>query len=126
MYDWASSSKARKWELNFQSLNSPVITAQTVRVINGPSNACIDVFGPTMSLSSSRGFPVAPENGLPDQYQTRFTSKSAANQLVAVTVIREDCRAVSISVELVGTKASVSVSGGAVIAFDRRTVMVPN
>ncbi len=126
VYDWASSDTARKWELNFQSLNAPQITSQSVQVSNGPSRACIDTHGPPMILSSTKGFPIAAENGLPDQYQTRFTATTAANQLVTVTVIREDCRAVPISVELVGTRASVSVNGSRVITFDKQTVIFPN
>jgi hypothetical protein len=126
IYDWATSVINRRWELNFQSPTQvPAPSSGTVQFTNGTASACVDVYGLPNTIALTRGFPVAPENGSPDQYQVRYRANTATTQLVAVTVIRESCRAVPISVTLVGTSASVSINGGAQLTLDRRTVAVP-
>ena len=103
IYDWAASAK----------------------VSNTTASACIDVYGANGSFSTSQGFVVQPEKKLPTQYQARFQANSPTPALVAVTVIREDCRNVPVSVNVSGTAASVSVNGSASMAFDRRTATMP-
>jgi hypothetical protein len=125
IYDWASSSISRKWELNFQAPTEPKLTRQTTRIDNNGASACIDVYGMPSSAKLSNGFPVAPEKAYPDQYQARYTATSASLVLVAVTVIREDCRVVPVNVSFAGTSAKVSINGGAALVLDRRTVIVP-
>lgn len=126
IYDWATSNTPRRWELNFQAPTPPALAGHTVRIDNGGSNACIDVYGPGGSFKLSSGFPIAPEKPLPDEYQARYFADTASTELVAVTVIREACRNVAIDVRIAGTSASVSIAGGAPIVADRQNVTVPS
>ena len=125
VYDWATSTTARSWELNFQAPTLPTLAAQTVRIDSNAASACIDVYGLSGSFKLSSGFPIAPETPMPDQFHARYAVSSPSSQLVAVTVIREDCRAVAVKVSISGTSASVSINGGVAIVVDRKTVKVP-
>lgn len=125
IYDWATSATARTWELNFQMVNAPTLSVATLRAVNGGAQACVDVYNAPGAFKVTKGFPIAPENGLPDQYQARYAVSRAATQFVAVTVIREDCRSVPVNVSVSATSASVSINGGAPLVMDRRTVTVP-
>lgn len=126
IYDWATSNTPRRWELNFQAPTPPALAGHTVRIDNGGSSACIDVYGSGGSFKLSSGFPIAPETSLPDEYQARYFADAASTELVAVTVIREACRNVAIDVRIAGTSASVSIDGGAPIVADRQSVTVPS
>jgi hypothetical protein len=125
IYDWATSDVARKWELNFQMPSAPSLNASTLHAAAGSAQGCVDVYNLDGAFHVTRGFPVAPENGLPDQYQARYAASLASTQLVAVTVIREDCRAVPVTIQIDGTSASVSVNGGAPLVLNRMMVTVP-
>ncbi|HEY4079196.1 MAG TPA: DUF4962 domain-containing protein [Burkholderiaceae bacterium] len=109
VYDWATSAQDRNWELNFQSLNMPTLgntdgsgnpSGRTVKVTNDGASACIDVYGLNGSITLASGFPVPPE-GSPkpvDQYRAIYKAGAASKQLAAVTVIREDCKSMSVAV----------------------------
>ena len=125
IYDWASSATPRTWELNFQSLTLPTLTAGTARIDNGGASACIDVYGLGGSFKVTSGFPVAPEKPMPNQFQARYASSGRTPELVAVTVIREDCRDVPVTVTFNGTAASVSINGAKPLVADRKTISVP-
>ncbi len=125
IYDWATSGSARSWELNFQMLNAPTLSGSTLRAVNGNALGCADVYNTPGAFKLTSGFAVAPENGAPTQYQARYTAATASTQLVAVTVIREDCRSVPVSVTVSGTSASVAINGAAPLVLDRTTVTVP-
>lgn len=125
IYDWATSSKARTWELNFQMLNAPVIQGSTLRAVAGNAQGCVDVYNAPGAFKVTKGFPIAPENGLPDEYQARYSVSRASTELVAVTVIREDCRSVPVNVTVNASSASVTVNGAAPLVMDRRAVTVP-
>jgi len=58
-------------------------------------------------------------------YQARFQASASTPALVAVTVIREDCRNVPVSVTVNGTAASVSINSESAMSFDGRTAVVP-
>ena len=125
IYDWATSATARRWELNFNGLEAFTASGTSARITNTTASACIDVHATPGSFSTTQGFAVKPEKALPDQYQARFQAATASQALVAVTVIREDCRTVPVAVNASATSASVSINGAAPITFDRRTVVVP-
>ena len=126
VYDYAASATPRRWELNFNALSAFAASGNTAQVSNGDAAACIDVYGSKGAFATSKGFAIAPENGAADQYQARFSVASKSAQLVAVTVIREDCRSVPVAVSIVaGTGASVSINGSAAIQFDRKSVTMP-
>lgn len=125
IYDWATSTKARAWELNFQSMTLPTLIAgNTVQIVNGTSQGCINVYGPAGSFNITNGFPIAPEVTQPDQYHTRYNVSTASTELVSVTVIREDCKNIAVGVSFVGTKATINVNGSSIIA-DGRTIQKP-
>lgn len=125
IYDSASSDTARKWELNFNALEAFSANGKSAKATNQTSSGCIDVYGISGSFSTSSGFVVAPEGNYPNQYQARFRASSASNVLVAVTVIREGCRVVPVTVSTQGTTATVSINGGPSLIFDARTAKLP-
>lgn len=126
IYDWATSTLERKWELNFQSLNAAAPSGNGIKVVNGTSSACIDVYGTAGAFTFTSGFPIAPEVTRPNQYQSRFTLSKASPYMRTLTIIREDCRPVSISVTAaVGDVLSASIAGRPAITFARKTVTVP-
>lgn len=125
IYDWATSGAARIWELNFQMLNAPTLSGSTLRAVNGSALGCVDVYNTPGAFNLTSGFPIAPENGATTQYQARYTAAGASTQLVALTVIREDCRSVPISVTVAGTAASISIDGAPPLTLDRKMVTVP-
>ncbi|WP_221439433.1 DUF4962 domain-containing protein [Roseateles oligotrophus] len=122
IYDWATSATPRKWELNFQSLAAPTLNATTINVSNGSAKACIDVYGPSGNISTASGFPIAPENGAPNHFRAIFKAGSASTQLASLTVIREDCRSVPVSVNVSGAVIKASINGGPAVSFDQKTV----
>jgi hypothetical protein len=124
VYDYASSAKARAFELNFNALAPFAATANTARVDHEGAAACIRVYGVSGAFATSSGFPVTPEFARPAQYQARFTATSA-NALATVTVIREDCRNVPVSVQKSGTSFSVSLAGAAPVTLDRAGTLLP-
>lgn len=128
IYDYATSTKPRKWELNFNMLNAPTLLDSTLRIATGTSSGCVDVYNLSGSFAITKGFPIPPEDEhalWPDQYQARYSATTASTSLASVTVIREDCRSIPISITWKGNEASVSISGAAPIIFDRKTVIVP-
>ncbi|MDY0743851.1 heparinase II/III family protein [Paucibacter sp. R3-3] len=122
IYDWATSGKPRRWELNFNALNSIAVDGGTARITNETSSACMEVYGPDGAFATTKGFAIAPEVPSPDQYQLRFTAAVASQQLGAVTVIREDCRPLKVSVDWNGTTASVSLGTENAASFSRGEV----
>lgn len=122
VYDWATSSIARKWELNFQTLQRPTINNnRSIVVRNDPASACIDIYGPEGSFTTQSGFPIEPEASRPPQYQSRFSVRNTSSEFVSVTVIREDCRTVPVSINFrSGTsEASFSINGKTLILTGR-------
>ncbi len=132
IYDYASSAKARKWELNFNSLVDFTITSSSSETLsrNGAA-ASIQVHGPSGQFTKTKDFPVLPSGGYPTadqptQYQSRFSVISPTTSLASVTVIREDARSVPVSVSFNGDIATVSINGKAPMTFDQKIVrLVP-
>ncbi|MFL5814525.1 MAG: heparinase II/III family protein [Bdellovibrionia bacterium] len=134
VYDYATSDTARTWELNFQSMapfNVNVNMANT-KSANGKASACIDMYDPVGgNFTASQGFEINPTSPFPDanhpqQYHARYSLRMKLPQLVAVTIIRESCAGMGRSATFNGTKATVTVNGGAPLVFDKETVIVPN
>jgi len=125
VYDWATSGTPRTWELNFQVLNAPTLDQSTLRAVAENAQGCVDVYNAPGTFKVTKGFPIAPENGLPDQYQARYSVSRPSSELVAVTVIREDCRSVPVTVAADATSVTVAINGTAPLVMDRRTVRVP-
>ena len=125
IYDWATSDTARNWELNFNALEAFSANGKSAKATNQTSSACIDVYGVSGAFSTSSGFVVPPEGTYPNQYQARFRTTAASGALVAVTVIRESCRVVPVSVSTQGTMATVSINGGPSLTFNGRNATIP-
>ena len=123
IYDWLTSDKARNWELNYNAVKPFAQSGSSQVVENDGSRICIDHYGIDASATQTTGFDVAPENGLPNQYQLRMRSKTASTQAAIVTVIREDCRTVQMNVTMTGTSANVTINADGV-NFDQRKVSV--
>lgn len=122
IYDYATSGKARKWELNFQSLQSPTRIGDTLHIKNGDVEVCLDLYGASGNFSFTSGFPIAPEKSYPTQSQSRFAVTSASNEFVAVTVIRENCSASPVTVEFHDQGAEIKIDGIPSIGFDQKTI----
>ena len=126
IYDYATSAKPRKWELNFHALNAFETVGRSLKAHNAGSSACIDVYGLPGTFALSDGFAIAPESPRANQFHGRYGASAASAQLASVTVIREDCRNVPVTVNVSGTVASVTINGASPITFDQRTVKLPN
>lgn len=122
IYDWATSATAKKWELNFHSLVQPTSNGGTIHILNGGVEACIDLYTPRGSVEFTSGFPIAPEVASPNEFHTRFSVETPSPQLVAVTVIREDCRPIPVSVNFAGTAVTIHINNGAAVVFDRKAI----
>lgn len=132
IYDWARSASARTWELNFQTLNAtslvtaPGLPQPSLRIVNGASTACVDVYAPAGTYTTIKGFPVASGTTFPDQFHTRYAVSAPTRELTAVTVIREDCRAVPVQVSRPGgSTAYVRINNGGTLVTDGLTVQLP-
>lgn len=129
IYDYATSVKPRTWELNFNMLNEPTVLGTTLRIATGTSSGCADVYNLSGAFAITKGFPIPPEDEhalLSDQYQARYSATTASTSLASVTVIREDCRDVPISISFSGTSASVSINKSSPLVLDKKTVFVPD
>jgi hypothetical protein len=124
VYDYASGTSSRRWELNFNALAPFDVSGRSARVAFEGASGCIDVYGAGGAFSASKGFAVAPERTGAQQYQARFTS-TTSTELAAVTVIREDCRDVDITVERSGTSFTVGVARSRPIVLDRGFTVLP-
>ncbi|WP_197046852.1 DUF4962 domain-containing protein [Paucibacter sp. KBW04] len=125
IYDWATSATPRSWELNFHAFNTFDFVNKSVRVQNKGSSACFDVYNLPGSFNQVTGFAVAPENAKPKQWHGRYTAALPSTTLTAVTVIREDCRTVPITVSTSGSKVTVGVGSTGSIVFDQRSITMP-
>lgn len=125
VYDWATSTSPRRWELNYHSPNEFSANAVTVTASNGGASACLDRYGAPSSFSQTSAWPVAPEVAKPAQAHGRFTMLAATTELAHLTVIRDSCRTVPIQVHQTDTQIVVSVAGGPAIQFDKRRVTLP-
>jgi hypothetical protein len=125
IYDWATSAAPRRWELNFNGMAAFSPDGMGVKIAYGGASACLSVHGVDGRFGLTSGFDVAPEMSRPQQYQARYAATSRTLELAAVTVIRDDCRAVPVSVQINGTVASVAIGSASPLTFDRRSAQVP-
>lgn len=123
IYDWLTSDAPRYWELNYNALKPFAVAGSGYVVENDGARVCIDHYGIDANGSLTTGFDVAPENGLPNQYQLRMRAKTASTTVVVVTVLREDCRILPIAVKFDGTAADVTVNADSA-KFDKRAIAV--
>lgn len=125
IYDWATSDVNRKWELNFQTLAAPLVIREkkTIQIQNGNVRACIEYHGKNGTFTFTKNFPVAPEAIRADQYQTRLNVDVPSKELVAMTVIRENCGKGPIVSFISGTKMVITIDGQA-LGFNQKTVQI--
>jgi len=124
IYDWATSSKARQWELNFHSPNAFVADASTVKASNGAASVCLDRHGPATSFAQTMAWDVPPEAPMPAQAHARFTALTRSTELAHLTVLRDGCKITPLQVSQQGTRIAV-VLGNQVISFDKRSTQLP-
>ena len=122
IYDWATSTTSRSWELNFQTPSAPALATNRVTLSHGGQTACLDFHAPVGNLSSNTGFPVAPENGGAAQFRAVYKVATPTTAFTALTVLREGCRNVPVTVTTNGTQVRVVVNGGAPVTFDQRQI----
>lgn len=121
VYDWATSNRARKWELNFHAPTEFTVAGTTITSKNGMASACLNVYGPATTFTQTSAWDVNPEKIVAAQAHGRFTVQTASPELVAVTVIRDGCTGNAAQVAFNGTAATVTV-GGKAYSFDKRVV----
>lgn len=121
VYDWATSAVPRRWELNYHSPNAFVVDGTTVKATNGEASVCLDRHGPPSSFEQTSAWDVPPEVNLPAQAHGRFSLRTASNELVHLTVLRDGCQPRQVQVKQTGTSVQVSI-GSQVVSFDKRLV----
>ncbi|WP_271008700.1 heparinase II/III domain-containing protein [Paucibacter sp. B51] len=124
IYDWATSSTPRRWELNYHSPNSFKADAATVQASNGSASVCLDRYGPATSFAQTMAWEIAPEVSMQAQAHGRFTMLSPSTELAHLTVLRDSCRIQPLQVQQNGTRIQV-VAGSQTISFDKRLVQLP-
>jgi hypothetical protein len=124
IYDWATSTKARRWELNYHSPNAFAADASTVKAASGNASVCLDRYGPASSFSQTMAWDVAPEVTQPAQAHGRFTMLAPSTQLAHLTVLRDGCKILPVQVQQTGTRIQVTV-GAQTITFDQRSLALP-
>ncbi|MFN3810606.1 MAG: heparinase II/III family protein [Roseateles asaccharophilus] len=124
VYDWATSTTPRRWELNYHSPNAFSADAATVRASNGGASVCLDRHGPASSFAQTMAWDVAPEVSQPAQAHGRFTLLNPSTELAHLTVLREGCRIQPLQVQQQGTRIQVTL-GAQTVVFDKRSVSVP-
>jgi len=124
VYDWATSTKARQWELNYHSPNPFTADASTVKASKDTSSVCLDRYGPATNFTQTMAWDVAPETAMPAQAHGRFTALTPSTELVHLTVLRDSCKIVPVQVSQQGSRIAVTV-GNQVISFDKRQTLLP-
>lgn len=124
VYDWATSAKARQWELNFHSPNAFTADASTVKASKDGASVCLDRYGPATSFAQTMAWDVAPETTMPAQAHGRFSALTPSTELVHLTVLRDSCKIVPVQINQQGSRIAVTV-GNQVISFDKRQTLLP-
>lgn len=126
VYDWLASGTARRWELNYHSPQAFTTSGAQLIAARSGTKACIEHQGPAGALTLSSGFPIAPEqSGAATQHHAQWAVNTATPSAGLLTVIRLECNTTPVSVAWAGSKASVSISGGALkLDFDRKSASV--
>jgi hypothetical protein len=124
IYDWATSSKTRRWELNYHSPNAFIADASTVKASNGTASVCLDRYGPASSFAQTMAWDIAPEVSQPAQAHGRFTVLTPSTELAHLTVLRDGCKLLPLQVQQLGTRIQVTL-GAQTISFDQRNVALP-
>lgn len=124
VYDWATSTSPRRWELNYHSPNAFSADASTVKASNGGASVCLDRYGPASSFAQTMAWEIAPEVTLPAQAHGRFTMLNPSTELAHLTVLRDSCRIQPVQVQQQGTRIQVTL-GAQTIVFDKRVVTTP-
>jgi len=124
IYDWATSTSPRQWELNYHSPSPFTADASTVKASNGTASVCLDRYGPASSFAQTSDWQIAPEVARPAQSHGRFTMLSRSTELAHLTVLRDSCKLAPVQVSQQGTRIGV-VIGNQAYNFDKRQTTLP-
>ena len=122
VYDWATSATARQWELNFHSPNPFAVNAANVSASAGAASVCLDRYGPASQFTQTSAWEVAPETAQAAQAHGRFTVLARSTEFAHLTVLRDSCRTVPVTVQQTGTQINVIVAGRQTAVFDKRAL----
>jgi len=130
IYDWATSSTPRKWELNFHALKPFDLSASgTAKVVNGNSSICIyhQNFPSSMATTDQFEVPADPPGNVvaPNQFHMRSTANQPSTELSTITIIKENCSATPVNVTINGSNAVVSI-GTKGVEFNQKVVSIFN
>ncbi|MBI3727404.1 MAG: DUF4962 domain-containing protein [Burkholderiales bacterium] len=124
IYDWANSSTARTWELNFHALQPfNLETSGMARVVNAPSSICITHHNFPSVMTTTDQVDIPPDKASPSQYHLRSTATAASKEMTAITVIREDCATTQVDIGVKGTLAQVMI-GNKGVDFNKKVVSI--
>jgi hypothetical protein len=113
IHDDASSDMPRSWELNFHSVNHFTVNGSSASDVSG---------GAAGAFQTSPGFAVAPENGAARQFHAVLSTATNSGNLGAVTVIREDCLDLPVTVTTpAGLPATVQIGESVPLRLFRAT-----
>lgn len=111
VYDWATSDKPRRWELNLHSPDKFQVNDQTVRAEKGNASVCIDRHGPDGEFSQTQDWDVPPEIDLPPQAHGRFTVDTPSPEFASLMVLRGDCVDRAIRIQRSDARMKISYKG---------------
>lgn len=130
IYDWATSSTPRKWELNFHALKPfDLSTSGMAKVVNGNSSICIyhQNFPSSMATTDQFEVPADPPGKVvaPNQFHMRSTANQTSTELSTITIIKENCSATPVNIAINGSNAVVSI-GSKGVEFNQKMVSIFN
>lgn len=111
VYDWATSARPRRWELNLHAPQPFVWVGKAVKAAANEASVCVDYEGPAADFGQTSAWDVAPEIPAPQQAHGRFTVQAPSLEFAALTVLRADCTERMIRVQRTDARITVSYNG---------------
>ena len=133
IYDWAASTTKRRWQINYQTLVSPVeIGPRQFKVDAGDGvSVCVNYHGYDGAYAAPEKMSkIVQDTGLTwpaaaaEQYHTAYQTNIRSNTLGSLIVLKEDCNNVPVTVEFLTSTKLLVRAGTAWFVFDKRDVQM--
>jgi len=111
IYDWASSERPRRWELNMHAPKQFRVDGNTVRVEAADASVCVDFDGPPSEFVQTSAWYVPPESPLPPEAHGSFRVQTPSLEFASLLVLRGDCVERAIRVQRTSGRVVVSYRG---------------
>jgi hypothetical protein len=125
------SSKYRRWEINFHTVNPMVENAKDIIVTNSPANACLKVLNFPSKFAQTTATDLPPDypDLAPAQSHGRFSSSLPSQELNSVTVVQEDCADIPVTSSANDSEVTVLVGTGPAakrVIFNQKAITLRN